>query len=146
MARSYDSVNVWTEIRNGTVKLFVGLVQILSDRMITKLKNRALVCYLVYEMFLNFSARIRNLLIGNGYMEVASVPVCYPNEQREENGNREPQEGSVCIFKSSMTVEMVSGALVPADLWRRATMVSSTFGSYERITGTVVGTRRKRIL
>lgn len=57
MIISHGSCDVWTENINETVELFVGFVQLLSDKTAMTFKRMALVKYPVHAALLNLFVR-----------------------------------------------------------------------------------------
>lgn len=92
---SFDSRAVWSERRNGIRELFVGFVQIFSEKTLTTLKITELVAYPVHAMLLNVSRRKSHWVTDNGHTLVGFLLVCCSGDEVEEKVSSEGNNISV---------------------------------------------------
>lgn len=71
---SCESGSIWSEYRDENVKLFLSLVQLISDKMATSLKSTALVAYYVNTILLKVSATRRQRLLDIVHTKVRFLP------------------------------------------------------------------------
>lgn len=97
------------------MKLFVGSVQLFSDKTAAVRKSTVLVAKSVLAILFNVSARIRQRFVRDIHALAGFLPVFCTAEQLERKGNGEYEEKSVYEFTSSKIVPLESGVRVPAD-------------------------------
>lgn len=119
MIGSPDSRKMCIEANDGSGKLIVSFVQIISDKTATTLKSTALVTYQVHAILLVFSAERQLWLIDGGSTLVGFLSVRSGEEGADGEGGGEDEDMSEYRFTSSMTTPLERGRrIIAGRRWR----------------------------